>query len=114
MLLIKELATTSNGVVVALRNTPLIARLTTNALDAALLSRLLLPPVGAHDMRAALTSVFVQTLLHQDRLVYVVAVSLAFYRGARHGDVGRQTFRGRCQACQQQLKYYTTLYQEQG
>ena len=59
-----------------------LLRLTTNALGTSSLSRSLLLPAGAHDARAALTSVLVQTLLHQDRLVRVAAASLAFNVGA--------------------------------
>ncbi len=59
-----------------------LLRLVTNALGTSL-SRSLLPP-GAQGARTALTltSVLVQTLLHQDRLVRVAAASLAFNVGA--------------------------------
>jgi hypothetical protein len=58
--------------------TPL--RLTTNALGTPL-SRSLLSR-GAQEARVSLTSVLVQTLLHQDRLVRVTTASLSFNVGA--------------------------------
>ena len=47
--------------------------------------------MGAPEERAALTSVLVQTLLHEDRLVRVAAASLAFNVGAwvQNGRVAR-------------------------
>jgi len=48
----------------------------------AVASRLLLPPAGAQDARGAFTSVLVQTLLYQDRLVRVAAASLVFNVGS--------------------------------
>jgi hypothetical protein len=81
--LVKVLASTSETVSSSPRATLLtLLRLTTNALGTTSLSRSLLLPAGAHDARAALTSVLVQTLLHQDRLVRVAAASLAFNVGA--------------------------------
>ncbi|KAH9979212.1 PPPDE putative peptidase domain-containing protein [Russula vinacea] len=55
------------------------------------LSRSLLPAAGAQEARGALTSVLVQTLLHEDRLVRVAAASLAFNVGAwvQKGRVAR-------------------------
>jgi desumoylating isopeptidase 1 len=58
-----------------------LLRLTTNALGTPL-SRSVLTAAGAPEARAALTSVLVQTLLHEDRLVHVAAASLAFNVGA--------------------------------
>jgi desumoylating isopeptidase 1 len=45
------------------------------------LSRSLLPAARAQEARAVLTSVLVQTLLHEDRLVRMEAASLAFNVG---------------------------------
>ena len=82
-LLVKVLASTSETVSSSPRTTLLtLLRLTTNALGTTSLSRSLLLLAGAHDARAALTSVLVQTLLHQDRLVRMAAASLAFNVGA--------------------------------
>lgn len=68
-----------------------LLRLASNALGSSTLSRSLLVPAGAQEARAALTSVLVQTLLHQDRLVRVAAASLAFNVGAwvQRGRVAR-------------------------
>ena len=80
---VKVLASTSETVSSSPRATLLtLLRLTTNALGTSSLSRSLLLPAGAHNAREALTSVLVQTLLHQDRLVRVAAASLAFNVGA--------------------------------
>ena len=79
--LVKVLASNSESVSSSPRATLLtLLRLVTNALGTSL-SRSLLPP-KAQEARAALTSVLVQTLLHQDRLVRVAAASLAFNVGA--------------------------------
>jgi hypothetical protein len=66
-----------------------LLRLTTNALGTPL-SRSLLA-LEAQEARVVLTSVLVQTLLHQDRLVRVAAASLAFNVGAwvQRGRVAR-------------------------
>ena len=57
-----------------------LLRLTTNAVCTPLFWSLL--PAGAPEARAALTSVLVQTLLHEDRLVRVAAAGLGFIDGA--------------------------------
>ena len=88
--LVKVLALNSESVSSSPRATLLtLLRLVTNALGGSL-SRSLLPP-EAQEARAALTSVLVQTLLHQDRLVRVAAASLAFNVGAwvQKGRVAR-------------------------
>jgi desumoylating isopeptidase 1 len=88
--LVKVLTLNSESVSSSPRATLLtLLRLTTNAVGASL-SRSLLPP-EAPEARAALTSVLVQTLLHQDRLVRVAAASLAFNVGAwvQKGRVAR-------------------------
>ena len=88
--LVKVLTLNSESVSSSPRATLLtLLRLVTNALGGSL-SRSLLPP-EAQEARAALTSVLVQTLLHQDRLVRVAAASLAFNVGAwvQKGRVAR-------------------------
>ena len=88
--LVKVLTVSSESVSSSTRATLLtLLRLATNALGASL-SRSLLAP-EAREARAALTSVLVQTLLHQDRLVRVAAASLAFNVGAwvQKGRVAR-------------------------
>ncbi len=88
--LIKVLTLNSESVSSSPRATLLtLLRLTTNALGTSL-SRSLLSP-EAQEGRTALTSVLVQTLLHQDRLVRVAAASLAFNVGAwvQKGRVAR-------------------------
>ena len=45
--------------------------------------------MGAQEAKAALTSVLVQTLLHEDRVVRVAAASLAFNFWAQKGRVAR-------------------------
>jgi hypothetical protein len=88
--LVKVLTVNSESVSSSPRATLLtLLRLASNALGASL-SRSLLPP-EAQKARAALTSVLVQTLLHQDRLVRVAAASLAFNVGAwvQRGRVAR-------------------------
>ncbi|KAI0279227.1 PUL domain-containing protein [Russula aff. rugulosa BPL654] len=88
--LVKVLTLNSESVSSSPRATLLtLLRLATNAIGASLSRSLLLP--GAQGARAALTSVLVQTLLHQDRLVRVAAASLAFNVGAwvQKGRVAR-------------------------
>jgi hypothetical protein len=81
--LVRVLASTSETVSSSPHATFLtLLRLTTNAFGTSSLFRLLLLPAGAHDARPALTSVLVQTPLHQDRLLRVAAASLAFNVGA--------------------------------
>jgi hypothetical protein len=91
MPLVRVLAANSESVSSSPRATLLtLLRLTTNALSTPL-SRSLLPAAGAQEARGALTSVLVQTLLHEDRLVRVAAASLAFNVGAwvQKGRVAR-------------------------
>jgi thiol-disulfide isomerase/thioredoxin len=88
--LVKALTANSESVSTSPRATLLtLLRLTTNVLGTSLTRSLLSP--GAQEARAALTSVLVQTLLHQDRLVRVAAASLAFNVGAwvQKGRVAR-------------------------
>ena len=90
--LVKVLASNSESISSSPRATLLtLLRLTTNALGTPSLARSLLLPTGAQEARGALTSVLVQTLLHQDRLVRVAAASLAFNVGAwvQRGRVAR-------------------------
>jgi len=68
--------------IVAPRDTSDATASNNNALGTPSLSRSLLLPAGAQEARGALTSVLVQTLLDQDRLVRVAAASLAFNVGA--------------------------------
>jgi hypothetical protein len=89
--LVKVLTANSESVSSSHRATLLtLLRLTTNALSTPL-SRSLLPVAGAPEARGALTSVLVQTLLHEDRLVRVAAASLAFNVGGwvQKGRVAR-------------------------
>ena len=89
--LVKVLTANSESVPSSPRATLLtLLRLTANALGTPL-SRSLLPAAGAPEARGALTSVLVQTLLHEDRLVRVAAASLAFNVGAwvQKGRVAR-------------------------
>ena len=80
--LVKVLAANSQSVPSSPRAMLLtLLRLTTNALSTPL-SRSLLPAAGAPEARGALTSVLVQTLLHEDQLVRVAAASLVFNVGA--------------------------------
>ena len=80
--LVKVLTANSEPVSLSPRATLLtLLRLTTNALGTPL-CRSLLPAAGAPEARGALTSVLVQTLLHEDRLVRVAAASLVFNVGA--------------------------------
>ena len=94
--LVKGLASNSESISSLPRATlPTLLCLITNALGTPSLARSLLLPTGAQEARGALTSVLVQTLLHQDRLVRVAAASLAFNAGAwvqkgRYSDQGRQ------------------------
>ena len=90
--LVKVLASNSESISSSPRATLLtLLRLTTNALGTPALARSLLLPAGAQEAREALTSLLVQTLLHQDRLVRVAAASLAFNIGAwvQRGQVAR-------------------------
>ena len=90
--LIKVLASNSESISSSPRATLLaLLRLTTNALGTPSLARSLLLSTGTQEARGALTSVLVQTLLHQDRLVRVAAASLAFNVGAwvQRGRVAR-------------------------
>ena len=81
--LVKVLASNGESISSSPRATLLtLLRMTTNALGTPSLARSLLLSTRAQEARGVLTSVLVQTLLHQDRFVRVAAASLAFNVGA--------------------------------